>query len=66
MKALNITPEFVVGYQRLGYRNLPVDTLVQLKALNITPEFVRSAVAAGKPMPPVDDLVEMKIFGRKR
>ena len=66
MKALGITPEFVAGYQRLGYRDLPVNKLVELKALNITPEFVRSTVAAGKPLPPVNDLVEMKLFGRKR
>jgi hypothetical protein len=66
MRALGITPEFVGGYQRIGYRNLPVRTLVQLKALNITPEFVRSAVVPGAPMPPVNELVEIKLFGRRR
>ena len=66
MRALNITPEYVAGFQRLGYRNLPVDTLVQLKALNITPEFVRSTVGAQATLPSVDQLVQMKIFGRRR
>jgi hypothetical protein len=66
MRALNITPDFIAGYQRIGYRNLTVNKLVELKALNITPEFVRSAVRSGEPMPPVNDLVEIKLFGRKR
>ena len=62
----DITPDFIAGFQRLGYRHLPVDKLVQLKALDITPEFVRSAVGQRQPMPPVDELVEMKMFGRRR
>jgi hypothetical protein len=66
MRALNITPEFIEGYRRIGYANLPVDKLVELKALNITPEFVRASIHAGEAMPPVGDLVELKLFGRKR
>ena len=58
--------DFITGFDRLGYRRLPVDDLVQLKALNITPEFARSAVGQGRPLPSVDELVQIKMFGRGR
>jgi hypothetical protein len=61
-----VTPEFLAGYDRIGYRNLPVSKLVQLKALDITPEFIRSHVAAQAPLPSIDQLVQMKMFGHKR
>jgi len=64
MRALGITPDYIAGYQRLGYRNLPVDKLVELKALGITPEFVRSVTVNGQ-IPPVNELAEIKMFGRK-
>ena len=66
MKALGISPDFIQGYDRIGYRHLPVDTLVQLKALDITPDFVRANVGQGAALPPVHELVEMKLFGRRR
>ena len=66
MRALNITPDYIEGYNRIGYRNLPVEKLVELKALNITPEFVQSVTRDSQSMPPVSDLVELKLFGRKR
>jgi hypothetical protein len=65
MRALGITPQYIEGFQRIGYRDLPVDKLVQLKALDITPEFVRTVAGAGQPMPPVSKLVELKMFGRR-
>ena len=63
MKALAITPDFVAGFDRLGYGRLPVSTLVQFKALNITPEFVRSAVGRRSARPSVDELVQLRLFG---
>ena len=66
MRALGITPDYIAGFQRIGYRNIPVSQLVELKALNITPEFVQTAVGRGSTMPPVNELVEIKMFGRKR
>jgi hypothetical protein len=66
MRALGITPDYIEGFQRIGYRNLPVSQLVELKALNITPEFVQTAVGRQASMPPVSDLVQIKMFGRKR
>jgi hypothetical protein len=56
---LNITPDFVAGFERIGYGRLPVDTLVQLKAMDITPEYVR-AVAQGNALPSPDHLVQLK------
>ena len=65
LKALQITPEFIAGFDRVGYRHLPIEKLVELKALDITPEFVRSVGAQGSRMP-VEKLVELKIFGSRR
>ena len=66
LRALGVTPDYVAGFQRIGYRNLPVSMLVQLKALNITPEFVRATVGQQATMPPVSELVQLKLFGRRR
>jgi hypothetical protein len=66
MRALGITPDYIHGFQRIGYRNLPVSKLVQLKALKITPEFVRSAVGEQKPLPPVSELVDRKMLAKRR
>jgi len=65
LKALDVTPEFVAGFDRLGYGRLPVDELVQLKALDITPDFVQRVAAADSSLPPVNKLVELKTFGRR-
>jgi hypothetical protein len=65
MRALGITPEYIEGFQRIGYRNLPVDTLVQLKALDISPEFVRAVAGSGGTMPPVNKLVELRMFSKR-
>jgi hypothetical protein len=65
MKALDITPEFIAGFDRIGYRNLPVDELVQLKALDITPEFVQRVGAVDASLPSVEKLVELKTFGKR-
>jgi len=64
LRALNVTPEFVAGFDRLGYGRLPVSTLVQLKALGITPEFAQSVAPNSRLS--VDDLVQAKLFGRRR
>jgi hypothetical protein len=65
LKALDITPAFIAGFDRIGYRHLPVDQLVQLKALDITPEFVRAVASAESAPPPVDRLVQIKMFGKR-
>ena len=41
----NVTPDYLAGFDRIGYRHLSVDQLVQLKAMDITPEFVRPSPA---------------------
>ena len=66
LRALGVTPDYIAGFQRLGYRDLAVSELVQLKALDITPEFVRATVGQQAVMPPVEKLVEYKMFGRRR
>lgn len=65
LRALNVTAEYITGFERLGYRNLPVDKLVELKALDITPEFVAAVQNETRSRPPVAELVERKIFGRR-
>ena len=65
VRALGITPEFVAGFQQIGYRHLSADRLVELKALGVTPEFARAEIGGGNSLPETDDLVEMKLFGRK-
>jgi hypothetical protein len=64
LKALDITPDFIAGFERIGYHNLPVDKLVQLKALNITPQFVQRVSAVDRGVPTIDKLVELKTFPR--
>ena len=64
--ALGVTPEYIAGFQRLGYRSIPVSELVQLRALGITPEFARQTVGTQAALPPVSKLVEYKIFGKRR
>ena len=59
LKALEITPEFIAGFERIGYGRLPIDTLVQLKAMDITPDYVR-AVEQGGALPSPDHLVQLK------
>jgi hypothetical protein len=63
LKALDITPDFIAGFARIGYGRLPVDTLVQLKAMDITPEFVR-AVQQGDALPSPDHLVQLRAVSR--
>ena len=65
LKALGVTPDYVAGFQRVGYRHLPVDQLVQLKALDITPEFVQRVGAVDASLPSVEKLVELKTFGKR-
>ena len=62
----DITPDIITGYQRIGYRNLPVDTLVAAQGARHHAGVRRSVVQAGRQMPSVDDLVEIKMFGRRR
>ena len=66
LKALDISSDFIGGFDRIGYGRLPVHELVQLKALDITPEFVRSAVGQSRPLPAIDELIQLKLFGRDR
>jgi hypothetical protein len=63
MAALRITPAFIGSFAAAGFRNLPVDTLVQLKALDVTPDFVRSLERHGLHARSADDLVKLKIAG---
>jgi hypothetical protein len=60
---LNITPEYIAGFERIGYRNLPVSTLVQLKAMDVTPAFAR-AVQQGGALPSPDRLVQIRAVSR--
>ena len=55
-KALDVTPEWIGGFVRIGYGNLPPDELVQLKALDITPDFVAGFDRAGYRRLPVETL----------
>ena len=44
---MGITPDFVVGFQKLGFDHIPVRTLTQLKATGVTPEYVSKMKAQG-------------------
>jgi hypothetical protein len=66
LKALEVTPEFVEGFARIGYKNLPVDTLVQLKALDVTPAYVTSLRDRGLAELSPEQLVAMQAIGDHR
>ena len=62
-KALGITPGFIQGFERIGYRNLPSDTLVELKALDVTPDFVMQVRGSMKSNASLDQIVQLKAIG---
>ncbi len=44
---MKITPEYVKGFQAIGYKDLDSRQLSNLKAMGITPEFVKGFADLG-------------------
>ena len=57
------TLSVVQSFERIGYRNLASDTLVELKALNVTPEFVTRVRQSLQRDASLDRIVELKALG---
>ncbi len=49
--------------QSLGYKNVPLDELVQMQIHGVTPAMIRKLEAAGYKNLSVDKLVQLKIHG---
>ena len=65
LKALDVTSEFIEGFARIGYSNLPVDTLVQLRALDVTPDYVISLRGRGLANLSPEQLVALRAVGER-
>jgi hypothetical protein len=44
---MNITPDFVAGFTKLGFDHIPVRELSSLKATGVTPDYVSKMKAQG-------------------
>ena len=59
-RAMDITPEWIGAFARIGYANMPADELVQLKALDIDADYVAGFDRIGYGRIAPEDLVQLK------
>ena len=57
---MNITPEFVAGFQKLGFDHIPVRDLARLKAVGVTPEYVGKMKTQGFDSKDLNKYVRLK------
>lgn len=62
MKAMNIGPEYLKGFQDIGYK-VSSDDIIGMKALGVTPEYVKSFEGAGLGRIPSDEIIAFKSLG---
>ncbi len=53
--------DFIKAFEALGYKNIPVDDIIDLKIHNVTPEFIKMFHKAGYSNIPLDDVMGLKI-----
>jgi len=59
-KAQGITPEYIKGFQDIGYKDIPFGSFRTLKAEGITPEYIKGFQDAGYKDVPVNSLFVLK------
>ena len=47
MRAQNITPEFIKGFENIGFKNIDIDEIVAVKAVGVTPEYIKEMKSKG-------------------
>lgn len=62
-KNFNITPEYIVDLQNLGYSNIPATSLLSLKMSKITPEYIKAFHNVGYNKIPLNSLTLFKSQG---
>ncbi|MEO3403245.1 M56 family metallopeptidase [Mucilaginibacter sp. CAU 1740] len=62
-KNFNITPEYIIDLQNLGYNNIPATSLLSLKMSKITPEYIKSFQSVGYNKIPLNSLTLFKSQG---
>ncbi|HEY9196873.1 MAG TPA: M56 family metallopeptidase [Mucilaginibacter sp.] len=62
-KNFNITPEYIIDLQNLGYNNIPATSLLSLKMSKITPEYIKAFQSVGYNKIPLNSLTLFKSQG---
>jgi hypothetical protein len=63
LKAVGVTPQWLNGMMRAGYRAHDADDLVAARAVGVSPSYVADLAAAGYRGIPIDDLTSMRSVG---
>ncbi|MEO6981392.1 MAG: hypothetical protein ABI113_23560, partial [Mucilaginibacter sp.] len=47
LKSMHITPEYISGFKKLGFTDVPLNELAALKSTGVTPEYVEEMQKKG-------------------